>query len=146
MRNDTRTGVLFCPLNSTRATTLEEAAAYGWKVLFDNGCYYDDAAQANMIYVYDGDHMVTVKDRHAKTGKIVPISDVYVPGDVAWRNQDEEIRRRFTAIRNGRPYSLDIMGQPVRKLPSLDSWTDWLARKIASKLASRRAPFLPYPA
>lgn len=76
MRMDKRTGVLFCPLSSTKCSTLVEAQQMGWKAIFDNGCYYDDAAKANMIWVYDADHMITIKDRHAKTGRIEAISSV----------------------------------------------------------------------
>lgn len=79
MRMDKRKGVVFCPLSSTGCSTLVEAMEKGWKAIFDNGCYYDDAANANMVWVYDADHMITIKDRHAKIGRIEPISVITSP-------------------------------------------------------------------
>lgn len=79
MRMDNRKGVAFCPLSSTGCKTLVEAHEKGWKAIFDNGSYYEEAANANMVWVYDADYMITIKDRHAKTGRIEPISEVTTP-------------------------------------------------------------------
>jgi hypothetical protein len=84
MRNDTRSGVYFCPLHSTGCATLQEAHHKGWKAIFDGSPFYETVQQANMLWVYDADHMITVKDRHARTGRVEPISDV-VSGVPDWR-------------------------------------------------------------